>query len=74
MDPFEDLIYDKEAATQGANIDKTKTKINIAEFMPKKEEVLIKKKPKKKKDEDKEKEDVNKEKGATLQDILARRK
>lgn len=35
MDPFEDLIYDKEAATQGVNIDKTKTKINISEFMPK---------------------------------------
>jgi hypothetical protein len=36
--------------------------------------VLIKKKPKKKKDEDKEDKDANKEKGATLQDILARRK
>ena len=78
-DVFEDLIFDKQTATADGVLTKSRTKINIVDFMPKKVEVVDPKAKKDKKkgkkggvqdsdDEETENEEV------TMAQILARRK
>jgi len=77
MDPFEELLEDRLCATNAVDIDRTKTKINISEFMPKVEDMpsFNKKKSSKKKPAEDADAESEKNKGTTsLADIMARRK